>query len=198
MRQPETIVPRREKHIITQEEILSLYNEKKRYIYIADSYIKDTVVAEEMVSQCLYQLMLTKDSQYVLDIKPFFATVIKNRCLNYLKRKRVECGFDQIGKRCAWIDTDIERLSSSSNCEEAKIDILDLLEKCRKQMPDLTYEVFMARRIDKRSYKEIAEMFMLSQTTVHFEIYKASKIFRREFKDYHLFCLAIFLSTIIS
>ena len=65
-------------------------------------------------------------------------------------------------------------------------------------MPDLTYEVFMARRIDKKSYKEIGEMFKLSQTTVHFEIYRASKIFRREFKDYHVFCLAIFLSTFIS
>lgn len=189
-------MPRREKHIITQDEILSLYNEKKRYIYIADSYVKDTVMAEEMVSQCLYQLLLSKDSQYVLDIKSFFATVIKNRCLNYLKKKRMECGLDQT--RCAWIDTDIKRLSSSRNSEEAKIDILDLLEKCRKQMPDLTYEVFMARRIDKKSYKEIGEMFKLSQTTVHFEIYRASKIFRREFKDYHVFCLAIFLSTFIS
>lgn len=151
-----------------------------------------------MVSQCLYQLMLSKDSQYVFNPKTFFLTIIKNRCLNYLKRKRIECGLEHIGKRSVWMDTDIERLSSSANSEEAKIDMLALLEKCRKQMPDLTYEVFMARRIDKRSYKELSKMFMLPETTVHFEIYKASRIFRQEFKDYHVFCLAIFLATFIS
>lgn len=190
-------MPITDKHIITQEEILSLYNEKKRYICIADSYVKDTVVAEEMVSQCLFQLMLSKDSQNVHNPKTFFATVIKNRCLNYLKRKRREYGFEQVGSRCAWMDADIERLSSSDSSKEAKIDILDLLEKCRKQMPDLTYEVFMARRIDKKSYKELAEMFKMPETTVHFEIYKASRIFRREFKDYRVFCFAIFLASLI-
>lgn len=65
-------MPITDKHIITQEEILSLFNEKKRYICIADSYVKDTVVAEEMVSQCLFQLMLSKDSQYVHSPKTFF------------------------------------------------------------------------------------------------------------------------------
>lgn len=119
-------MPITDKHIITQEEILSLFNEKKRYICIADSYVKDTLVAEEMVSQCLFQLMLSKDSQYVHSPKTFFATVIKNRCLNYLKKKRRECGFEQLDSRCAWMDADIERLSSSG-CREVKIDILDLL-----------------------------------------------------------------------
>lgn len=190
-------MPITDKHIITQEEILSLFNEKKRYICIADSYVKDTVVAEEMVSQCLFQLMLSKDSQYVHSPKTFFATVIKNRCLNYLKKKKMECGFEQLDSRCAWMDADIERLSSSG-CREVKIDIMDLLEKCRKQMPELTYEVFMARRIDKKSYKELAEMFKMPETTVHFEIYKASRIFRREFKDYRVFSFAIFLASFIS
>lgn len=185
------------KHIITQEEILSLYNEKKRYICIAESYVRDKVVAEEMVSQCLYRLLISMDSQYVSNAKSFFVTVIRNRCLNYLKRQRQECGLDRIGRRSVWMDTDIERLSSSGNGEEAKIDLLDLLEKCRRQMPDITYEVFMARRIDKRSYKEIARMFGMPETTVHFEIYKASRIFRREFKDYRVFCLALFLATFI-
>lgn len=188
---------KREKHIVTPEEILSLYNEKTRYIRIADSYVRDTVVAEEMVSQSLYQLMLAGDSQYVMDIRSFFATAIRNRCLNYLKRKRRECGLDRDGKRCAWIDADIERLSSANYSEETRMDLIALMEKCRKQMPDLTYEVFMARRIDKKSYKEIAGMFNIPETTVHFEIYKASKIFRREFKDYHVFCLALLLSIMV-
>lgn len=65
-------------------------------------------------------------------------------------------------------------------------------------MPELTYEVFMARRIDKKSYKELAEMFKMPETTVHFEIYKASRIFRREFKDYRVFSFAIFLASFIS
>lgn len=113
------------------------------------------------------------------------------------QEKRRECGFEQLDSRCVWMDADIERLSSSG-CREVKIDILDLLEKCRKQMPELTYEVFMARRIDKKSYKELAEMFKMPETTVHFEIYKASRIFRREFKDYRVFSFAIFLASFIS
>ena len=40
-------------------------------------------------------LVRTADSQYVSDPRAFFVTAIKNRCLDFLKRKRRECELNE-------------------------------------------------------------------------------------------------------
>ena len=173
----------KEKHKITLDEILGLNKEKARYVAIAESYVKDRSVAEEMFSQCLFKLVQSMDSQYVSDARAFFVTAIKNRCINFLMRKRKECGLNEYSL-IERTDTEIKRLSEQCSREEFRVDVAELIAKCRKQIPDLTYEVFMAKRLDRMSYLEISRMFRISTDRVNYEIKKALKIFREEFKDY--------------
>lgn len=172
------------RHIITIEEILSLNKEKVRYITLAYSYVRDYSCAEEIFSQCIFKLIQTKDSQYVSDCRAFFATSVKNRCINYLKRQQKECEMNQNERRKERIGIEIERLTVQCAQEEFQTDFPALLEKCRSQMSDLTYEVFMAKRLDRMSYMEISKMFMISRSRINYEINRALKIFKDVFKDY--------------
>lgn len=186
----------KEKHIITIEEILSLHREKIRYTTLAYSYVRDYPTAEDIVSQCIFKLMQTKDTQYVSDARHLFATAVKNRCLNYLKRKRKECCFSQNGDSPERIDLEIERLSRHCSQEEFRSDMESILNRCRHQMPDLTYEVFMAKRLDRMTYQEIGKAFNISRSRINFEIGRALKIFRKEFRDFIPFILWVFFTSL--
>ena len=184
------------KHIITIEEILSINKEKIRYITLAYSYVRDYSCAEEIFSQCLFKLIQTKDNQYVSDYRSFFTASVKNRCINYLKRQKKACELNQNNRRKERIDIEIERLTAQCGQEEFQTDCPALLEKCRSRMPDLTYEVFMAKRLDRMSYIEISKMFMISRSRINYEINRALKIFREEFKDY-LPAIALLISGLL-
>lgn len=181
------------KHIISTEEILSLYNERIRYITLALRYVRDSDKAEEIFHQCIFNLMQKKETQYVSNAKAFFSTVIKNRCLDELKKKKREFPLNQEGKNDTILDTDIERLTSQSSREEFSNDFPLLLCNCKEKLPQLCYEVFMAKRLDKMSNKEICDKFRISESRIYYEIQRALKIFRKEFKDYKIFFVVLLL-----
>ena len=103
---------------------------------------------------------------------------------NYLKRQQKECEMNQNERRKERIGIEIERLTVQCAQEEFQTDFPALLEKCRSRMSDLTYEVFMAKRLDRMSYMEISKMFMISRSRINYEINRALKIFKDVFKDY--------------
>lgn len=178
-----------EKHIITANEILSIFEERGRYLALANSYVKDFSTAEEIVQQCIFGLVQAKDSQYVYDPKAFFASSVRNRCLNYLKRRSRECSIDDGSGLKERIDLEIGWLESGAGTEESLTDFPELLKKAREQMHALTYDVFMAKRLDRMSYKEISRMFRISESRVHYEMHRAAGIFRKVFSDYGLLLL---------
>ncbi len=62
----------------------------------------------------------------------------------------------------------------------------------RRLLPELTYEIFTAKRLSGMSAKEIAKQFGITERRVNFEIQKASKVFRQVFRDYFvLFAFAV-------
>lgn len=187
-----------ERHNITIEEILSLYKERIRYITLAYSYVKDYSTAEDIFSQCIFKLTQTKDSVYIYNLKFFFASAIKNSCINYLLRQKKECELKQDSIWLERFDVEIARLVTQTSHEEFTTDFPGLLEKCKKRMPDLTYEVFMAKRLDRMSYKEIGERFKISTSRINFEINRALKIFRDVFKDYLPFIILLAYSFLLT
>ena len=51
----------------------------------------------------------------------------------------------------------------------------------------------MAKRLDKMSNKEICDKFRISESRIYYEIQRALKIFRKEFKDYKIFFVVLLL-----
>lgn len=113
-----------------------------RYIVLAYSYVRDYSTAEEIFQECILNLMETREKHSVLNIKAFFASVIKNRCLNYMERERMGGRFGKGAARKEWIDVDIARLSAAGSEETAcNIDFPKLIGNCRKRLPELTFDI---------------------------------------------------------
>ena len=62
---------------------------------------------------------------------------------------------------------------------------------CR--MPELTRRIFEGSRYENKSYKELAQELNIAFTHVNFEMRRALKKLREEFKDY-IFALIILLA----
>ena len=178
-----------EKHIITHEELTSLTLERTRYIRLAQIYVRDENDAEDIYHDCILLLISNKDRTYISDVKSYFSVIIKNRCLRYLKQKQ----------RSESVDSDTDRFRQyfltrlQENAEESAVRVADMPElfrKCEKRLPKLTLEVFEAKRLEKMSYKEIGKVYGISESRINFEIKRALKVFREEFKDYGLFLWA--------
>lgn len=179
------------------EDILALNEKKVFYIRLACRYLRDYSVAEEMFQKCVFKLLDRREELFVVDIVPFFTTVIKNSCLNHLKARQRELASTESIDGCpAWIRADIERLSSQCDADGLRTDFPKMLEKCRKSLSPLAFDIFLAKRLENKSYKELSEQFNISENKIHSEIKKARKVFREVFKDYQVLALAIMLTSL--
>ncbi len=88
---------------------------------------------------------------------------------------------------------DMKLLSDSGeNDFPLYVDFPILLNKVKENLSELSYEIFTAKKISRMSAKEIAIEFGVSERKVNFEIQRASKLFRKVFKDYFvLFVVAV-------
>lgn len=133
-------------------------------------YLKDIDNAEDMVQDCFTELWERKDSCVnISDIKPYLYTMVRNRCIDILRKE-------------SYIDnniqpSDIEGIISDEECEERSYDearmwtaIDSLPEKCR--------EVFLFAKRDGMKYEDIAEKMNISINTVRNHMNKALKIIK--------------------
>ncbi len=68
--------------------------------------------------------------------------------------------FGKGAARKEWGDVDIARLYAAGSEETAcNIDFPKLIGNCRKRLPELTFDIFMAKRMDRMSYDEISKAF---------------------------------------
>ena len=66
-----------------------------------------------------------------------------------------------------------------------------ITQQTLSEMPELTRNVFIAKRFKDMSYKEIASLYTISERKVEFELDKAMKQMRISLKDYLPFLLIL-------
>ncbi len=174
-----------EPHTVTYAELVSIDRERTRYLRLAYSYVRDMDVAEDIFQDCLLQLMKNQDTVMITNLKSYFASAVKNRCLNHHLRKQVESRSKQNISRRIILAEDIRILSQKSDDDMIfNADIDELTRKCRAKLSPLSFNVFSAHKFEHLSYKEIAGIFGITVRQVNAEIQKAAKVFRDEFRDY--------------
>ena len=65
-----------------------------------------------------------------------------------------------------------------------RAEVAAIVRQSLDRLPELTREVFVARRFEELSYKEIAEKYGITVRRVEFELEKAVKQLRVALKDY--------------
>ena len=112
----------------------------------------------------------------------YLFTLVKNRCLNFLRHKLIEEEYNiQMKEELGFKLYALESLDYSYHSET---ELQEVVKRALDALPERCREVFIKSRIEGLKYKEISEELGISINTVENQIVTALKKLRVELKDY--------------
>ena len=112
----------------------------------------------------------------------FLFTLVKNRCLNFLRHKFIEEEYNtQMKEELGFKLYALESLEYSYQSEK---ELQEIIQRALDTLPERCREVFIKSRIEGLKYKEISEELGISVNTVENHIVTALKKLRVALKDY--------------
>ena len=163
------------------EKIYKLYYPKM--FAFAKNYIQANEDAENVVQDVFVVLWEKKDElELSCTLTTYLFTLVKNRCLNYLRHKLIEEEFNtQMKEELGFKLYALESLEYSYPSEK---ELQSVLQRALDALPERCREVFIKSRIEGLKYKEISEELGISVNTVENHIVTALKKLRVALKDY--------------
>lgn len=175
----------------------SLFYKKyqERFLYFANAYVRDMTTAEDITLEALiYYWENRREIDNETNVLAYILTVIKHKCLNYLRHQQVCEDYSEVMKD--YYEWELgTRISSLQACEPHELfvkEIEELVQQTLAQLPDKTRQIFQMNRYDNKSYKEIAVIMNMTVKGVDFHICKALKALQENLKDYFPFFLYFF------
>ena len=157
------------------------YNYRPLCLY-ALHYVQDVDLAEDIVQDSYASLWeKLQEGDHVLNLKSYLYMMVRNRCLDHLRKKGLPTESLKPYDTYGIIDDDDAQERSQT---EARLwtAIDSLPEKCR--------EVFIMSKRDGLKYEEIAEEMGLSVNTVRNQISKALKVLKEGVHKLYTFFFA--------
>ena len=160
---------------------------RDNFIAVARSYVRDEVVAEDIVAESFTNFW---DSRSRIDIRTipeaYILHMVKNRCLNYLRDKanwlRIRQQMHEDSYKA--IMAEIGVLGKDETGLIFQSDIAAIFNKLLATVPDSTRDIFLASRFGNLTYNEIADKYGISPRKVKREIQRVLGIMRISLKDY--------------
>lgn len=179
-------------HVLAFNQLYEDYNQ--RFIRFAKSYVVADKVAEDIVNDSFMYYWENKQAIADHNIPAYLLTVVKHKCLNYLKRLSLE---QQVKSRCQSLEGwELQlKIDTLEACKPEKLlsdEIQALVKKALDSMSKQTREVLIRSRYQSQSNKAIAAALDISVKAVEYHITKALKILRVVLKDYFLLWLLYF------
>lgn len=172
---------------LTEEEFGRIFSRcRQMFVKIANSYIHDDSAAEDIVNECFIRMWEKRDELKTENYESYAFKSIVNRCLDHLKvennRTRIQKNIYEARNRMQTYE--INSLESLNPERLFADEINTLVEHCLKRMPEVTRKVFLASRIDEKTYGEISEIYGIPVRQVTSHIQFALKALRNSLKDY--------------
>ncbi|WP_337940261.1 RNA polymerase sigma-70 factor [Parabacteroides sp.] len=157
-----------------------------RSFRFANLYVRNDLVAEDIVTESLIKLWETMKKETVEKPEALLLTILKHKSLDYLRtRIHEQEAFDNIAE---WRRRELTiRISTLEACDPDYIfskEIHLIMDETLKKLPDQTRRVFIMSRFENKSGKEIADILGITVKGVDYHIAKALKALRMSLKDY--------------
>ena len=162
------------------EQLVEKY--KRKAYFVALSFVKNHEDALDISQDSFVKAFRSlKRFKEEFTFFPWFYTIIRNNCLNHLRRvrRRGERSLDELEQNGFQI------LDSAAQPDEA-VDRMDLCEKVRHAIGLLSTEhreIIMLRHFHAMSYKEIAETLRCPQGTVMSRLHAARQSLKELLED---------------
>jgi len=144
------------------EAFNEVYNKLYRKLFLfANSLIANTEEARDIVTESFIKLW-SQENQFsnMSHLQVYFYTVIKNACIDYLRRDKLKAKIEnRLGKAEHISENIIEK-----KYQEAEL-VQILYERINK-LPDRMQQVFKLTYLDGFSRTEVAQMLNLSENTI--------------------------------
>ncbi|MDP4184848.1 MAG: RNA polymerase sigma-70 factor [Bacteroidota bacterium] len=179
-----SVLELRDGSVVAFEEIFKCYFEQL-FLY-AKHYVVDEDVARNIV-QDAYIVLWEKKNEIREDVKLkfFLLSIIRNKCLNYLKREKLQNNYRKSiisNYRDLMFNYDALQKMNLSQFDYNEIE--SIVSDTIEQLPLQCRTVFSESRVNGLTNKEIAEKLGISIKTVEAHISRALKSLRVSLKDY--------------
>ena len=174
----------------------ALYNANyDKFVRFANRYVRDLGIAEDIASDAFIYYWENKSRlPDNTNVKAYILTSIKNKCISYLRHQCIkENAISDMLSDMEWErNSRIARLEAFEPSEVFTREILEMVDKALKLLPEQTRRIFMMSRYQYMSHKEIAENLNISTKSVEFHIAKTLKVLKAELRDYFPFATLLF------
>lgn len=180
-----------ETNILSIEEFHELYKLKQNYVAVANSYVQEKALAEDIVTDS-YMFLLEKRAELKIENpKSFMLGIVKHKCLDALRKnetmKKVRA---QIYENIR--NEDLGMLADADvNHQLFSDDVVRIFREQMAKMPELTSSVFRESRINGMTHNEISSKMGIPVRSVTYEISKALKILKKSLGEYMWFALVL-------
>lgn len=175
------------RQFLTEDEFREVFNRcRPMFIRIANSYIHDLHIAEDITDESFIKLWEKKDEIFTSNYEAYIFRTIVNRCLDWLKSQNLRTSAQMEIHKTRNMMQQYE-ITSLRSCDPDRIfasEVERLFWNCIEKMPETTRRIFIANRFEGKTYAEISSMSGLPLRQITSHIQYALKMLRRELKDY--------------
>lgn len=164
------------------EKVFKMYF--KNLHAFAYTFMKDDIIAEEIVQNVFFKIWEKKDQLQIDDsLKAYLYRAVHNESLNHLKHLKIKNSFQlQYSDPMEPSDQDA---SSQMIATELENDI----QKAINELPQQCRTIFQMSRFEQLKYQQIADHLNISIKTVENQMGKALRILRSKLVEYLPFLL---------
>ena len=160
---------------------------RARFEALASRYERSAAVAEDLVSDSFMSFWENRGRIPAdANLQAYILIIVRNKCLDWLRAQSLHAKIEQevYELRRRVLAADIRSLQAFNPEEIFSEEVAAIVRQSLDRLPELTRDVFIARRFEEMSYKEIAEKYGITVRRVEFELEKAVKQLRVALKDY--------------
>ena len=167
--------------------IVDLFRKKEQlFMTLAISYVHDKETAKDIISDSF--ISLWEHRQDVMEDKyaDDLYRRIRNRCLDYRRNNsRHKAVFDKISEKERGLMEYYSRAIESCNPSLLYAQEINVIsEKSLMKLPETTRKIFLLKRYEGKSYKEISEIMNISVGKIDYELRRAMNLLRTTLVDY--------------
>ncbi len=169
----------------------------RKLVNYSSFYISDTEDAKEIVQDVFLKFWEGNfdiiEMEKLSTVDSFLFTVTRNKCLDYLKHKKVVLKFQE-SKKDEIVRSSIHEHSLSDESSLKFLinkDVKLAIKKAINELPESIKQTFVMNRFKDMTYKEIASYLEISEKTVEYRISAALKELRSKLSPYNYMILLI-------